>query len=595
MRLSRRHRHTLFAAAAAALIASNLGVAPASASASTLWTSFLRDPGWSKAMAVADDGSHHILLDDSKVTNSSYYATDRTGKWVITQLFGGAADLALDSDGNAWFITFASTGNMTPALRLYHMEDGAAVYEEVTAFGTPGSQPSNLAGMAIDSTGTIHIAWSSHSANTAWFRSRSSEGWSDTGLVETALPSLNGLDLDVPGDVPTLFGSGIFFSGSDTRPEGCSENVDERGCTVAITLTDPQEAVGFGYDFEPGLLDVTVDDSGHVHGVVRGNTVLSYVTNSTGSWTDETVATVNTYNASIAVGPSGPVVFWAGGSNGGIRRVDRGQSGWTTTTVTTSPDTGAFGYVDANNVSHIAIGRVVRHPTEDVVAAYLIAPDFVPPIVGKPRVAPTKGKQIGASTVPSTISWTASDAGSGLAKYQLQRSTSGGSFATVSSTLPAKSTTQTLTSGTNYAYRVRGWDKEGFVSSYSTGPTLKIDRYQDTTSAIQFAGSWTRAAFAEYSRGSVKYSNSKTATATVTFTGRGFAWVSSYGPNRGIADVIVDGIPLAEVSTYKSTKSYRMIVWSISWEESGLHTVQIKPRGTAGHPRIDVDAVLLVR
>jgi hypothetical protein len=38
------------------------------------------------------------------------------------------------------------------------------------------------------------------------------------------------------------------------------------------------------------------------------------------------------------------------------------------------------------------------------------------------------------------------------------------------------------------------------------------------------------------------------------------------------ADVIVDGIALAAMSTYKS-----------------------KPRGTAGHPRVDVDAVLLVR
>lgn len=62
-------------------------------------------------------------------------------------------------------------------------------------------------------------------------------------------------------------------------------------------------------------------------------------------------------------------------------------------------------------------------------------------------------------------------------------------------------------------------------------------------------------------------------------------------PNRGSADVYVDGVKKATVNTYSSTTAHRVIVWQTVLA-AGAHVVKVVNRATAGHPRIDLDAVL---
>ena len=63
------------------------------------------------------------------------------------------------------------------------------------------------------------------------------------------------------------------------------------------------------------------------------------------------------------------------------------------------------------------------------------------------------------------------------------------------------------------------------------------------------------------------------------------------GPGRGQADVFVDGVKTATINTYAQANSNRVIVYD-KWMLAGVHTVKVVNKATAGHPRIDLDAVL---
>ena len=82
------------------------------------------------------------------------------------------------------------------------------------------------------------------------------------------------------------------------------------------------------------------------------------------------------------------------------------------------------------------------------------------------------------------------------------------------------------------------------------------------------------------------------ATATITTNRTRVGLVMSKGPGRGRADITVDGAKVATIDTYAATTQNRIIVWTRDLG-SGSHTVQIKNLATSGHPRIDLDAVLV--
>jgi hypothetical protein len=85
------------------------------------------------------------------------------------------------------------------------------------------------------------------------------------------------------------------------------------------------------------------------------------------------------------------------------------------------------------------------------------------------------------------------------------------------------------------------------------------------------------------------------ASVSTTFTGRAFAWVSRLGPKSGKAYVYVDGRYATTVNLYSATSRNRRIVFSRSFSTSAGHSVWIFVAGTSRHPRVDLDAFLIVR
>ncbi len=197
-----------------------------------------------------------------------------------------------------------------------------------------------------------------------------------------------------------------------------------------------------------------------------------------------------------------------------------------------------------------------------------------------------------SSRVDVVLPWTGSDDRSGIARYELQRRTDGGAWTNVSTTLTKPTTTRSLATGHSYRFRVRAVDRAGNVSAWATGETFTLTRYQELNRRITYRGSWSSASSSGYLGGAMRKSSQAGAKATITFTGRSIAWVARTGPNRGKAQVFVNGTKVATVDLRSSTYKNRQVVWVRSWSSTASRTVTIRVMGTSGRPRVDLDAII---
>ncbi len=222
------------------------------------------------------------------------------------------------------------------------------------------------------------------------------------------------------------------------------------------------------------------------------------------------------------------------------------------------------------------------------------------------------------------LRWGATDA-DGVSSYQLQQNTNGGTFTTVA--LPSATATtisRWLTSGDGYQFQVQYTDSLGNTSIYAVGPSFEFDNngnsisqaflaklYDDSTTAATYSSGWTSAALKGAYKGSVHYTT--TGGSTVQFAVRStdvsqstgvsqaqsLAWVSTKGPNRGMAAVWLDGVKVATVDLYHPTLQTRQVVWSKNVNPSRDHVLEIQALGTknpaSSSTRVDVDAFVLLR
>jgi len=99
-------------------------------------------------------------------------------------------------------------------------------------------------------------------------------------------------------------------------------------------------------------------------------------------------------------------------------------------------------------------------------------------------------------------------------------------------------------------------------------------RLSETSAAIAYHFTWSTASYASYSGGRVKYATRAGASATVTFSGKGIAWIGPVGPTRGTARVYIDGKAVATVDLRRSTFQARKLVFSKALAD-GPHTMKI--------------------
>jgi hypothetical protein len=190
------------------------------------------------------------------------------------------------------------------------------------------------------------------------------------------------------------------------------------------------------------------------------------------------------------------------------------------------------------------------------------------------------------------LAWAATDAGTGVVGVEVQERVDGGAWSAVSGGMPAAGQVRHLApAGSTFAWRYRATDANGNVSGWRETRTYTAARREESAVQVSWRGAWTTRWNAVFSAGRARSTRSAGARATFAFTGRSVAWVGRTGPGGGSAQIRVDGVLVATVSSRSSTTAHRVVRW-VGQVPAGPHRIEIR---AVGDGRIDVDAFLVLR
>jgi hypothetical protein len=134
----------------------------------------------------------------------------------------------------------------------------------------------------------------------------------------------------------------------------------------------------------------------------------------------------------------------------------------------------------------------------------------------------------------------------------------------------------------------------GVTVTVSNGGGSTVTRFEETSPAISYTGSWISNGDSRVSGGSYAEANLAGARATLTFTGTAVSWISARADTLGIARVYVDGILVGTVDTYSPTPEAQANLFTASGLARGTHTMTIEATGTqnpsSGNAWVVVDA-----
>jgi hypothetical protein len=218
--------------------------------------------------------------------------------------------------------------------------------------------------------------------------------------------------------------------------------------------------------------------------------------------------------------------------------------------------------------------------------------------------------------VPLQMRWSATDATSGVASYDIW--TSGAGAGGVFKAASATSATSFNYEGTNYRGECGGgsqFDQNFWVTARDTRGNLATS---NVSASVEGVTVWTEAGRAPYAQsaalpltktgawsvskctcdnnGRDLYSTAAGAalsyTVTTTRPAQTVAVVASKNANRGMLNISVDGGTPTAVNTRAATRRNRVIVWQRTLGV-GTHTLKLTNAGTAGRSRVDVDSIML--
>ncbi|MFL5755054.1 MAG: PQQ-dependent sugar dehydrogenase [Chloroflexota bacterium] len=236
---------------------------------------------------------------------------------------------------------------------------------------------------------------------------------------------------------------------------------------------------------------------------------------------------------------------------------------------------------------------VIAGSTNSTITAVFEAPDRTAPTMTSLAVRGRTGVTIGSN--PISVTWAATDLRSAIRKYDLQVSRDGAAFQTIAlSSATATRYDTVIAFGHQAAFRARATDTGGNVSAWRTTPTVAPVAVQETSTAVHYAGTWSGSTSTTWWGGSLKAATASGAAASYTFSGRVIEWISTKGPDRGVARVYIDGVLNATVDLNATTLKARQVVFAANVTTSVSHTIRVVVAGTAGRPRVDVDGFVRI-
>jgi flagellin-like hook-associated protein FlgL len=232
---------------------------------------------------------------------------------------------------------------------------------------------------------------------------------------------------------------------------------------------------------------------------------------------------------------------------------------------------------ESGTVSDSAVVDTTKPALKGIVTTWLVA-----------------GTTVG-STTSLKASWpAATDTITGVGSYRVWVSKDGAPYTFVGTTA-ARSATIAAYPFHNYRFKVYAIDRAGNFSASIYSPLVRPTTYQNTSTAIVYRGTWATVTSPLYLGGSARYTGGASASASLRFTGRSVGWVATLGPTRGYARVYIDGKLISTVNLHSATGIFRRVAFTKTWTVAGTHTIRIVNLATSGHPRADVDAIMVLR
>jgi hypothetical protein len=217
-----------------------------------------------------------------------------------------------------------------------------------------------------------------------------------------------------------------------------------------------------------------------------------------------------------------------------------------------------------------------------------------PPPVEVPSTGFAFPASLNSTAVPAVEKWATASDPNGICSYDLRESVAGGPYNEV--TLPSQTSTSvglSLSPATSYGFELNVTNCVGQSSGWGVQPSFVPLAWQESSTRLTYTGAWTAQSVPGAYGGSLKYTTASDASVAGAFFAEGIAWVSETGPTMGKATVYVDGVAVKTVNLYSASVHEAQIVWKEGWSTPQVkHSIKIVAKGTAGRPRVDLDALL---
>jgi hypothetical protein len=185
----------------------------------------------------------------------------------------------------------------------------------------------------------------------------------------------------------------------------------------------------------------------------------------------------------------------------------------------------------------------------------------------------------------------------GLESVGVARQQDAGAWTTVSGVgATATAVSSRLAGSHTFRFRAGATGDDGNPGDWTTGAATRVSIRQEGIGAIHYQGGWHVVSDATALGGKTRWSAKAGATATITTGATDVALVGSRGPNRGIAEVFVDGTRVATIDLYASSLQARRTIWVRHFATPGSHTVRFRVTGThaaaSDGSRVDLDGLV---
>ena len=229
--------------------------------------------------------------------------------------------------------------------------------------------------------------------------------------------------------------------------------------------------------------------------------------------------------------------------------------------------------------------------TADGTLVVSVVKDDVAPAVAVPTIGLGSGRV--NERGPLAIRWSATDAGVGVATYEVQVRVNGGAWSTVY-TGAGTSLARKVPFGSAVAVQVRATDRLGNRSGWVASATRSVVAYQAPGSRkITYSTRWSTVRTKAASGVGYRYTTTKGKAARLQFTGREVLYVAPRSAASGYVKVYVDGKYAGRYNLRSSTSAAGQIVFRRSWATAGTHTIRVV--NDQGGRRTSLDAFVVLR